>query len=398
MTQGSGRNSNSLSSIDQHRRIVVIDVETTGLYKSDRIVELSVITVDKSSMQPLDEYDTLINPERDIGATFIHGISATMVENAPTFQEIAPVLSRRLDGAILIGHNISFDVRFLKQEFDRLGESASFDPGLPVCTYRASGLSLEKAAKEYRLTRQPMHRALTDARMCAELAAQVIDTQVECSPAFCVATGDPNPRTLRRGAVDPTNIIKRKISPVDSPWNGNPSGMYRYVLNYVLDDGEIDHEEQAQLSDLAHELQLSAAQERAICRLQLASIIAAVERDGIVDQNDRKYMEKCARSMGLSNEPLPAMTDLPVDASLEVGMTVCFSGDAKGVHSSLSREYLEQLATLARIIPRPSVTKKLDLLVLADVKSASNKAKNARRYGTRILSAEQFLVEIGVTM
>ena len=398
MISSSHKNSVSVTTFDQHRKKVVIDVETTGFSKQDRIVELSVLRIDADSMKPIDEYDTLINPQRDIGTNAIHGISATMVDNAPTFREIAPALSRRLDGTVLIGHNISFDVRFLKQEFDRLGVSTSFDPGMPICTYKASGLSLENAAKEFNLTDQLMHRALTDARVCAELAAQVIDGKTECSPAFCLATGDPNPRTMRRGAVDPTKIVKRKISLVDSPWNGSPSGMYRYVLNYVLDDGEIDNEERAQLDDLAKELQLSVDQERAICRLHLVTLIAAVERDGTVDQDAYAYLVKSARSMGLSDEPLPQMAELPANTSVEVGMTVCFSGDATILNGSYTRDYLEQLATLARIIPRPSVTKKLDRLVLADPKSYSNKAKSAKRYGIQILSVEQFLVEIGATI
>lgn len=374
---------------------VVLDVETTGFGKTDRIIEVSALTVDPISLTPIDEYDTLVNPERDIGNSYIHGITASMVTSAPTFAEIAPALARRLDGAILIGHNVAFDAWMLLQEFNRLGDLSSFDPGLPVCTYKAAGVSLEEAGKQYLLTNESMHRALTDARITAELAAIVVDDDTDCRPAFCMASGDPNPRTLRRGAIDPTKAIKRKVSAVDSPWNGDRSGMYRYVLNYVLDDGRIDPDERAVLRDLADELQLSESQVREICRLHLATLIAASERDGVVDKDERKRLEMNANAMGLGDEPLPEMTDLPEDTSVAIGMNVCFSGNATQIHPTYSREYLEQLAVLARMEPRPSVTKALDILVLADIRSASGKARTARKYGIRVISVERFIHEIG---
>ena len=389
-----------MPSFDQQPKIVVLDVETTGTFRTDRIVEISLITLDENSM-PIDEYDTLVNPERDIGlshldgtnVTSIHGITATMVANAPTFEEIAPAVARRLDDAVLVGHNIAFDIRFLKREFERLDES-SFDPGIPVCTYETSGLSLENAVSEFNLSSQQAHRALTDARMCAELMTKTVDGDTECAPAFCVASGDPNPRTLRRGAVDPTKIIKRKISPIHSPWNGDSTGMYRYVLNHVLDDGKIDSRERKQLEELAEELQLSNEQVKEICQLHLATLVAAVERDGIVGEDEHDFLERIAKAMGLENEPIPSMTDLPEEASVEAGMTVCFSGDATMIDSAYTRSFLEKTATLAHLVPRPSVTKKLDMLVLFDPNSYSGKAQKARKYGISIMSVEQFLDEI----
>ena len=79
-------------------RIVVFDTETTGLGKFDRVVEVAAITIDSSTGEIVDEFETLINPQRDIGPISIHGITASMVETAPTFGEIAVALGRRLTG------------------------------------------------------------------------------------------------------------------------------------------------------------------------------------------------------------------------------------------------------------------------------------------------------------
>ena len=72
---------------------VVIDCETTGLGRHDRIVEIAALTLDPKTWEPVDEYDTLINPERDLGPVGLHGITASMVEAAPVFSEVAAALA-----------------------------------------------------------------------------------------------------------------------------------------------------------------------------------------------------------------------------------------------------------------------------------------------------------------
>ena len=67
-------------------RIVVFDTETTGLGRCDRVVEIAAITMDPRTGEIIDKFETLINPERDIGPTSIHGITASMVETAPPSQ------------------------------------------------------------------------------------------------------------------------------------------------------------------------------------------------------------------------------------------------------------------------------------------------------------------------
>ena len=80
---------------DGESRIAVVDLETTGFRpQSDRIVEVAVVTLSLSDLSICDEFDTLLNPERDIGAQHIHGISPDMVVGAPTFREVAATPGR----------------------------------------------------------------------------------------------------------------------------------------------------------------------------------------------------------------------------------------------------------------------------------------------------------------
>ncbi len=74
---------------------VAVDVETTGLYTADRVVEVAAVTVSADG-RVIDEWDTLVNPGRDVGPTSLHGITASMVSPAPGFEEVAMALASRL--------------------------------------------------------------------------------------------------------------------------------------------------------------------------------------------------------------------------------------------------------------------------------------------------------------
>src|ERR1019366_3747892 len=54
----------------------VVDFETTGFrgLTTDRVVEIGVVCLDCSG-EVADEWTTLVNPERDVSASHIHGIT-----------------------------------------------------------------------------------------------------------------------------------------------------------------------------------------------------------------------------------------------------------------------------------------------------------------------------------
>ncbi len=131
-------------------RIAVVDVETTGLspWRHDRIVEIAIVLVSPDG-EVHDEYETLVNPDRDLGPTHIHHISASDVLSAPSFADVAgdvlAVLSR---GAAIAGHNVSFDMNFLIKEYERLDVVL---PEMPLlCTMQQLGRgSLRRVAKSW---------------------------------------------------------------------------------------------------------------------------------------------------------------------------------------------------------------------------------------------------------
>jgi DNA polymerase-3 subunit epsilon len=94
---------------------VFLDLETTGATAgTDRITEIGLISVKDGQYE--NEWQTLINPHRSIpnNIQLITGISNEMVENEPTFREISDDLIKRLEGKILVAHNVRFDYAFLR--------------------------------------------------------------------------------------------------------------------------------------------------------------------------------------------------------------------------------------------------------------------------------------------
>jgi DNA polymerase III epsilon subunit-like protein len=100
--------------------VAVIDFETTGMWAGyDRVVEVSVVRVEPGRGPELI-FDTLVNPNRRMACTEIHGISDHDVFDAPRFDDIATQLLRAISGCVVAAYNVSFDMRFLESELTRV--------------------------------------------------------------------------------------------------------------------------------------------------------------------------------------------------------------------------------------------------------------------------------------
>lgn len=80
------------------------------------------------------------------------------------------------------------------------------------------------------------------------------------------------------------------------------------------------------------------------------------------------------------------------------GQSVCFTGALTCHHEGalITRELAQELAEAAGMVVAPRVTKKLDMLVVADPDSLSGKARKAREYGIRIVAETAFWSLIGI--
>src|ERR1700722_6833481 len=104
--------------------IACVDTETTGASAAygDRVIEVGIVRYENG--QKVAEYQQLIDPRRRIsaGVTVLTGISQSMCEGQPTFAEQMPAMLELFKGAIVLGHNVRFDLSFLAKEFRSAGK------------------------------------------------------------------------------------------------------------------------------------------------------------------------------------------------------------------------------------------------------------------------------------
>lgn len=379
-------------------RFIVFDCETTGFGKHDRIVEIAALTLDPKTLEPTDEYDTLINPERDISNAGVHGITASMVGAAPTFSEVAATVARRLHGAILVAHNLSFDTRMLGQEFARVG--VEFNGGAGFCTLKVTREKLNAACRRYGITLNHQHRALADARATASLAREVfVESDAELVSANLGYVRLPlNVRTLRRESSDAEiSEMARIVSLSYFPCADEALLHYLDALDWVLDDGYIDDYERAAMKELASNLGITVEQCHQAHRSYLSSIIAAAERDGIVTESEKRLIENVANVLDITDVTLPNVTQLSASSHLQCGMRICFTGEVIVNGRKFERDLLQEKAAIVGMQPVRDVTKKgCDMLVAADISSQSGKARKARNYGIPVIEVTEFLNEVGI--
>ena len=148
--------------------LAFVDIETTGShFERDRITEIGIKTLASNQIQV---WEQLINPQTFIPQNIqrLTGISPQMVENQPSFDQIARELKQELEGKIFIAHNARFDYGFIKASFKRIG--IDFRPKV-LCTVKLSRLlfpdqprhNLDTIIHAHDLQVSARHRALGDA-------------------------------------------------------------------------------------------------------------------------------------------------------------------------------------------------------------------------------------------
>lgn len=131
----------------------IVDVETTGLDPHTcSVCEVAVICAEMNdtacgepSLVVSSTFSSLVRPRTELAASEIHGITAEDLGSAPRFPELAPALVDLLDGRVLVGHNIAFDLAFLREEFARSGYELVGSAAECVCTMLGSWVYLDVA-------------------------------------------------------------------------------------------------------------------------------------------------------------------------------------------------------------------------------------------------------------
>lgn len=409
----------------------VVDVETTGLHPSyhHRVVEIAVIVLN-DELTVEYEWDSLINPHRDVGATDIHGLNATHLSRAPTFADVAGDLLYLLAGRVFVAHNAQFDLRFIGAELERLDIISTTEAMCTLHMAAAAGLPgrLVDCCAAVGVTHDGAHTAVCDARAVAAALPMLWRRGVSDEPqAFAYAPDQQLSRTGRRwtrvdaGSPAPnmsflSHLVDRlptaAMGAVDAP----PGSAFAYadILDRALEDRLLSDHETEELATVASEVGLTLDNVSDIHRSYLTSLVAIALADGVLTSGEQSDLECVADLLCVDRGTLRALTEAAMPAMRHLaqrgrdvgrgnefaGMSVCFTGaSACSVDGEpLTRARSELLAAAAGVVVAPRVTKALDILVVADPNTLSGKAEKARSYGTRIIGERSFWPSLGINV
>ena len=275
----------------------------------------------------------------------------------------------------------------LRYEFERKG--IAMNPGAGLCTYRATRKKLVLACEEHNIPLSQQHRALADARATAELARHLSFSKAAGNAKAASISDVPknlSHHTLRRGLVDAgTSPMHRILCRASYPQCDGGIQQYLDMLDWVLDDGVIDAKERSEMKWLARDLNISEEARMNAHRAYLDCIISAVQRDGVISAAEHELVLRIASQLDVQDASIPEMTSVPTVNSIPDGSCVCFTGTA-------NKELLESIAEDAGFKPVRTFSKRCcDVLIAADVATSSSKARNARKWGIPIISAEEFI-------
>lgn len=146
--------------------IIAFDLETTGLDpKNDAIIELALVKFDETGI--LDRYTTLVNPGFPLPAEALNitGITDEDLKDAPFFSDVRPKLLEFLaEGTPLLGHNIDFDLSFLREYGVDIGTRPLLDTFriAEFLFFDAKSLNLGSLLEGFGKSFESAHRALAD--------------------------------------------------------------------------------------------------------------------------------------------------------------------------------------------------------------------------------------------
>jgi DNA polymerase-3 subunit epsilon len=163
----------------------IIDIESNGAgYRKECIIDIAIYRYDGQKI--VDQFISLVNPESDI-TPFVQkltNITPKMVKTAPKFHEIAKRVIEITANTTLVGHNIDFDYRMLRQSFQRLGYDYKINTldTIPLAKKLIPdevSYSLGKLVKSLGIPLVNHHRADGDARATLELFKLLISKDTE---------------------------------------------------------------------------------------------------------------------------------------------------------------------------------------------------------------------------
>ena len=415
------------------RGYAVISLKTTGLfpYQRDRVVEVAVVHLDEGG-HITARWETVVNPESNVGGATNHGVSTVELLRAPTFAQIAPRLFDLLSGRVLVTHNAQFVTGFLMSEFDQIG----YAPGRgleAVCTMQlarsylpGAGRLLVDCCAAYDIEIEPGPGALVQAVAGASLLAAYLHGSPSAAPwTDALDRAELNvwpalPRATTGTAPVGTAPAWVHRDPTPSVALATPSFLARVTVKLPDYTGPEEHLDYLALLDLClldrvllprdtRELRIQAEVSgisptdcTALHRGYFEDLVRVAWSSGALSIADSAELIAVARMLDVAPEIVATALATPAlaprqpvtsidEVLLERGDIVVLTGDMARARADWGKELVARGLSLGT-----AVTMRTRLLVAANPESFTGKTGKARDYGIPIVSEFGLRSLIGV--
>lgn len=401
----------------------VLDFETTGFSRHDRVIEIGVVLLD-ANCRVERTWQTLVQPNRGFDNSDVHGITPTNLVGAPTFEHVARRFAEVLNGRVIVAHNASFEYKFLTNEFGRLGIELAdgnwlldtmvlarqFMPGQPV--------SLKNVLSIMGIENRAAHTALADAEATAAVLQRFVQARPDivdyAEPLYFVPAQLAQLRIsdvplLERNNVRATGDVAAAGTAADSTATGTAadqqtsekqwlqelaqhvprtgdeaSDKYIGFLVQAMVDGRLDMRELSKLHGIAAEHGLSADDVNMLHEQYLQQLIVQAWADSVVTEQERRWLISIAGELNIERNRVEDLVTSARKLELRPGDRVTFTGAM-----ATPREVWEARARAAGL-DVGGVIKASVVLVASDVNTQSGKAKKARALGIPIVDEVTF--------
>jgi DNA polymerase-3 subunit epsilon len=173
---------------------VVLDTELTGLnFRNDSIVSIGALRMIGTRIELGRPFYEVVRPNTELTSKsiIIHEITPQETNEKPGIEGIMEGFLRFCEGAIIVGHFISLDLRFLAKEMKRIGFGSLKNPAVDTCVLHEwmsqnrgdfssryfNGMEskdLFSLAKKFEVPMHGAHNALMDAYVTAQLFQRFI--------------------------------------------------------------------------------------------------------------------------------------------------------------------------------------------------------------------------------
>ena len=389
----------------------IFDIQATGVNSDDRLVEIGLLQIDRRG-DIIREYETLLQPNREIPNSSVHGITEAMVEGAPTFLDVWETINEYLSKTdLLLAFNLPLKWRMLGYAF--------IQASLPIPSTRAECLQsffrkvspgslrkLKDICTAHGVSLFTPHRSLPRVQAIAKVLYQYLDdlpqgdSKFHRSALMSLPSGEAYTREQSQEESRARAPILERLT---SGLNGNADSpsfdAYFELLDLVFADSILEPQEALALFQRAAELGRSQDDAALAHERYVQGLLQVAYQDGYYTEMEAEHLESVARALKVEEVVRDKTADvLPLYPRDLKGKTVAFSGTPRGRLNGqrVTRKQFAELVQKSGVEYRPAVTPELDFLVFEDQEADNEKLRTAKRHKVTLVSEQVFWNWLGI--